>query len=271
MASQLSIDDILAAQGLPPASGGGAPDPTAIPTPAQPAGTPPISVMSGYGGAQPPGPGRMMFNGIPSAPTTAAPAPQNLLPASFSQPATPATPSFFGQGGSGRNLVGIFGDMLSVGTGHQATYAPAMAKRQEYQQELQKQQLQQNAELQRQQALAAFKVANPDPTEFQRDYSYLGQLDPTGGLQRNFATQKSDGPPTIGTIDGVTGLISRGSVGGGQSATPQPRAPSAAAINHLRANPTTKADFDEYYGPGLADAILGTGGASPQTGSPTFR
>ena len=114
MASPLSIDDILAAQGLPPASGGSAPDPMAMQSPAQPTGMPPISIMSGYTGASPVGPGKMMFNGIPLAPTfaTATSATQNTLLPPTAQPATPATPSFFGQGGTGRNIGGIIGDML---------------------------------------------------------------------------------------------------------------------------------------------------------------
>lgn len=58
----------------------------------------------------------------------AAALPQLAQPVSMPQPPQPK-PSFFGDGGVGRNIAGSIGDFLLQNAGMQPTYAPAMANK----------------------------------------------------------------------------------------------------------------------------------------------
>ena len=114
-------------------------------------------------------------------------------------PAPVAKPSFFGEGGTGRAIAGTIGDALLSLNHQQPIFAPAMQQRREQNLLLQRQQMQQDAELQRQLALVQYKQAHPDPVEptaLQKDAAYyhsIGRDDLAQQLLENHATA----PPLV--------------------------------------------------------------------------
>lgn len=72
-------------------------------------------------------------------------------------------PSFFGQGGIGRNIAGYVGDWLQQVNGGEATFAPAMQLRQQMAYQQQRAQQQRETEWQDYVRKAEYDRANPKP------------------------------------------------------------------------------------------------------------
>lgn len=125
---------------------------------------------------------------------------------------------------------------------------------------------QQQYEFQRQVALAQWKRDNPDPSEFDRAISG-GGIDPKSTQGQTIYRQRAESmanPPIIQNVPGV-GIVTM------PRPTSTPAGPPPGAIEYLRQHPDTANFFDQKYGTGSAASILGRGGASPSSGSPTFR
>jgi hypothetical protein len=101
-----------------------------------------------------------------------------------------------------------------------------------------------------------------EPTTFQRDYQFLQSKDPK--LADQYLHQHAEGAPLVANNgDGTFTIIPRGYSGGAQPSANIPQ----GAIDFLKSNPALKSQFDEKYGPGAADKVLGGQmGAGPSGG-----
>nr|WP_293854464.1 hypothetical protein [Sphingomonas sp. SCN 67-18] len=98
-----------------------------------------------------------------------------------------AKPSFFGQGGTGRQIVGILGDALSAAGGGQGVYAPMMQQQRMFKQQSQREDERSRLLADRQMELARFKAANPDEPSIIRTARSLG-LQPGTDAFTSFVT-----------------------------------------------------------------------------------
>lgn len=160
-------------------------------------------------------------------------------------------PGFFAQGQPGRQIIGVIGDTLATLGGGQGVYMPAMLHQQ-----------QQDAEIRArlQEAIAKRKAEREDkqwewenkPKEAPNndtvnDFNWYSQLTPE---QRNLYHQMK---PTIAfRADGTPIAVNPMQLG-----QPQPTSPPPEAVNELKNNPATAAQFDEIFGQGAAARVLG--------------
>jgi hypothetical protein len=138
-------------------------------------------------------------------------------------------------------IAGIVGDALSGAAGQPGMYARTLAEGH-----------QQQAELQRQMALAQYKQANPDPT---------------GTMQNVAAAGLKPGSPEYQAMMSKVLLqphyMMLGNPETGQQVIDANNPPAQggdidpAAIARLKANPGEAAMFDEHFGPGASAHVLG--------------
>jgi hypothetical protein len=207
----------------------------------------------------------------PASPTpTAAPAPAGAPQGMFGAPpptsmpvssvAAPAVnvpkPTFFKPGGLGGKILNGIGGFADTWLATQGN-PYGLAKMQEAD-EAHKAQILAQQEFAKQQAefVRQYYLQQTKPQEagsFQKNYEYLNGLNPK--LSSQYAQQFAAGPPVVGTINGVTGLISRSSFAGAPDQ--KPTVDWAGAIAYLRKNPNFAPQFDEQFGQGAAQAVLG--------------
>lgn len=222
-------------------------------------------LMQGF----PQAPRGMMFGGFGGQQPMAAPA-----------MAAPAAPSKWGAGGAGWDALGSIGNTLMTLSGNPALAAAAQ------QNEAQRHQMQQFDRAQSVRAQTAqqdraldyqdwvnkqlFERENPNPikNDTANDYNFLleklGQ-GPADQYLRNFAA----GPITA--VEGFDAqgnptktFVPRGSLG---AAPAVPAGPPASAADYLRKNPALAPQFNQKYGAGAAERILG---GAPSQGGATF-
>lgn len=175
--------------------------------------TAPSAPAAGMFGARPP------VSGLSAAPDSMS---SGFMP--IPTPDVPA-PSFFGAGGTGRNIAGIIGDALLSASGRGPIYAPLRAQAAQSQRDARRQ----NMEYQRQLALAQYKDAHPEAGTVEKNYQFFNRIDPTGNLGKTYATQASEGPPIMQTVNGQLVAIPRSGLS--NSATTAPAAPASKTVN----------------------------------------
>lgn len=175
--------------------------------------TAPSAPAAGMFGARPP------VSGLSAAPDSMS---SGFMP--IPTPDVPA-PSFFGAGGTGRNIAGIIGDALLSASGRGPIYAPLRAQAAQSQRDARRQ----GYEFQRQLALAQFKNANPEPSATEKTYQFLMQRDPSGALARQYVQGVANPLTAIQTEDPTTGakgltFVPRGGpIGAAPAAKPAPQ------------------------------------------------
>lgn len=174
-------------------------------------------------------------------------------------------PSFFGEGGTGRNIAGYVGDALLRMGGGQSVYAPTMQRREDLAAAQQAELLKSARDFSGFVQKEEWKRANPEPQAaptIARNAEWLDSLEP--GLGKTYAqnyAQSGGMPPQIVTVPGV-GTFAVPKTG----APAAPAGPPASAVDYLRQNPNMAAQFDAKYGQGAAARAMG-GPTPPASGS----
>lgn len=131
----------------------------------------------------------MMFGSLPSAAT-------RLRPQDFANavPQQPAKPKFFGQGGTGRNIAGMIGDVLLQQSGMRPIFTPAMQQRQAMQFEEGQYQRRRQDGFEDWKAKEAWERQNPAPRQPYRWESNDGSLMEIGADGQPRAVYKDPTP-----------------------------------------------------------------------------
>jgi len=202
------------------------------------------------------------------------------------QPAATPEPSFFGQGGTGRNIAGAIGDALLQSQHMQPIYAPQMDERRRMQQQAALLQQKQQAEMFAPQHVGD-SIVQLDPTTgeykaqftapqtpktggIETNYQFFNKIDPTGSLARKYAEGQAN--PLVGVdVSDANGNITRQFMprGGGPTGAIGAGTVPDGAVQMLQKNPALAPQFDQKYGQGASQRYL-QGGAAP-SGTGTFQ
>jgi len=138
-------------------------------------------------------------------------------------------PSFFGEGGVGRNIAGMIGDVLMQYGGLQPAFAPAMQQRQQFQRQQElataNRDAERRAKLEDWVFQQQYEAAHPKPVnnDTVSDFDFIAsKIGPEAANQylRNIAA----GPPMmVENPDGTKTLYPRGALGGGPAAPTAPQ------------------------------------------------
>lgn len=203
------------------------------------------------------------------------------------QPAATPEPSFFGQGGTGRNIAGAIGDALLQSQHMQPIYAPQMDERRRMQQQAALLQQKQQAEMfapqhvgdsivQRDPTTGAYNSVytapqTPKTGSIETNFDFFTKIDPTGKLARKYAENQSDPMIGVDVYNQQTGETMRQFMprsGGSSGAIGAGTVPDGA-VQMLQKNPALAPQFDQKYGQGASQRYL-QGGAAP-SGTGTFQ
>jgi hypothetical protein len=138
-------------------------------------------------------------------------------------------------------IAGIVGDALSGAAGQPGMYARSLAEGH-----------QQQAELQRQMALAQYKQANPDPTGTMQNVAAAG-LKPGSPEYQAMMSKVLLQPHYMMLGNPETGQ----QVIDANNPPPQDAGPPPDAVAHLKSDPSLAPQFDEVFGPGAAARAIG--------------
>lgn len=173
--------------------------------------------MGMFGGFKQPQPSQPMF-GAGYDPTSGGMSLNGWNPSAAPTPAPQApAPSFFGEGGVGRNIAGNIGDYLAKLGGGSAIYAPIQQERAQLDRQMAAQAAQQQAEYQRQLALAQWKRQNPEPGSVETNYNFIAGKDP----KQASAYLANVADPVVPFLNPATGLYDNAHKSGAPVSAPE--------------------------------------------------
>lgn len=104
-------------------------------------------------------------------------------------------PSFFGQGGTGRGILGVIGDALAASNGFAPVFTQGKIREGERSRELEEEQRKRQQALEDAIALTQAKAQFREPTALEQNYGFLNKIRP--GLGDSYATNFSNPMQTI--------------------------------------------------------------------------
>lgn len=172
----------------------------------------------------------------------------------------PPEPSFFGEGGVGRNIAGFIGDALLQNVGRAPIFAPVMQARQQAMHEARLAEQKRQQDMQDWQAKEQWKIDNPGPPDDAFSRALIeGGIQPGteqwGTLHKQRAENMANPVQMVQLPNGQYIPMRPNTIAPGGAPMQRPTPPEAA-IKDLQKNPGTAHFFDEVFGPGASQKYL---------------